>query len=183
MFNWITALIAAALFAAGCASGAVTMRHFDDGRYEKLVAHDAQAQADAEQEARDIEGLQTRLNAEATINEANQQARLAQKTLTLIRKVPVYVTAKADAVACIPWGVVRVLDAAVAGVDPATLPTPAGQPDDACSDVKASEASAILAEDIGAANQNAEQLNALEAHDRQQAAALNKEPPDATARP
>lgn len=174
MPSWLLGLLGAiALAAASAAGGASVMHRIDDGRYQKLVAHDAQAQATAEKRAREIEGLQTRLNAEASVNEANQQARLAQKTITLIRKVPTYVTAKADAVGCIPWGVVRVLDAAIAGVEPATLPTPAGQPDDACSDVTASEAASVLAEDIGAANQNAEQLNALEAHDREQAAALN----------
>jgi hypothetical protein len=59
---------------------------------------------------------------------------------------------------------VRLLDAAASGAqlgDVAAAVAP-GRPDDAASDVKLSEAVALLAADLGIARQNGEQLDHLE---------------------
>ncbi len=83
---------------------------------------------------------------------------------TVIQKVPVYVSAKSDSGCVVPWGVVRLLDAAASGADPgfAAAHIAPGQPDDAASDVKLSEAVALLAADLGIARDNADQLRYLE---------------------
>ncbi len=64
--------------------------------------------------------------------EAAEQTRIIVRTRTLQQKVNVYVPVSSP---CVPWGVVRLHDAAVLHVDPGSLQPPAGQPDDACSDV------------------------------------------------
>jgi hypothetical protein len=103
---------------------------------------------------------------------ANDQARLhasgdqaiQSQIQTVIRKVPVYVSEKSNDACVLPWGAVRLLDAAASGADPddAAARIAPGQPDDAASDVKLSEAVALLAADLGVARQNADQLGHLE---------------------
>jgi hypothetical protein len=68
-----------------------------------------------------------------------------------------------------------VLDAAATGRDPAELPLGAGQFDESCAPVAASDLARRIAENYGAARQNAEQLNALEAWVRAEEAAAKGE--------
>lgn len=92
---------------------------------------------------------------------ANDQAIQAQ-IQTVIREVP---RAVSNSSACVlPWGAVRLLDAAASGadvLDVAARVAP-GQPDDAPSTVTLPEAVALLATDLGLARQNAEQLKGLQ---------------------
>jgi hypothetical protein len=95
---------------------------------------------------------------------AATQAKTETQIQTVIEKVPVYVSEKASAACVVPWGAVRLLDAAASGADPdivraAIAP---GQPDDAASDVTLPEAVALLTTDLGLARQNADQLEHLE---------------------
>jgi hypothetical protein len=97
---------------------------------------------------------------------AHLEARAASESRirTIIKRVPVYVSAKSDSACVVPWGFVRLFDAAASGADPdfvAAAVAP-GQPDDAPSDVTLSEAVALLATDLGHARQNADQLAHLE---------------------
>ncbi|HEY4078920.1 MAG TPA: hypothetical protein VGM26_18470 [Rhizomicrobium sp.] len=64
----------------------------------------------------------------------------------------------------LPWGAIRLLDAAAsgAGLDDVAAAIAPGQPDDAASTVKLSDAVALLAADLGIARQNADQLTHLE---------------------
>jgi hypothetical protein len=65
----------------------------------------------------------------------------------------------------VPWGAVRLFDAAASGSDPG-LVAPAiapGQPDDAASGIPLSRFVAVLAQNFGAGRDNADQLKALEA--------------------
>jgi len=83
---------------------------------------------------------------------------------TVIREVPIHVSAASDAKCVLPWGAVRLLDAAASGADPAQLRDriAPSQPDDAASDVTLSETVALLAANLGAARQNAGQLDHLQ---------------------
>jgi hypothetical protein len=79
--------------------------------------------------------------------------------------VPAYVSEKASAACVVPWGLVRLFDAAASGADPddvgaAIAP---GQPDDAASDVTLPALAALLAADLGIARENAGQLSHLQA--------------------
>jgi len=83
---------------------------------------------------------------------------------TIVEKVPVYVSEKSNAGCVVPWGVVRLLDAAASGasLDAAGAAIAPGRPDDAASDVALSEAVALLAADLGIARQNGDQLERLQ---------------------
>lgn len=80
------------------------------------------------------------------------QVQIRTVTQTIIKEVPIYVPAEADARFALPAGLVRVHDAAAAG-DP--LPEPPGEPDDAAwhleaSDIAPSWLAATIAENYGA---------------------------------
>jgi hypothetical protein len=105
----------------------------------------------------------------ATAAEPKAQAIVVTRYKTLVQKVPTYVPVSSP---CIPWGLVRLHDAAAAGVDPSTLQPPASAADDACSDVAPDAFMATVVANYGLAAQNAEQLNALEADLRARAAAV-----------
>jgi hypothetical protein len=124
----------------------------------------ALAQARAETAAYQArQNAMTKADAEAGAQAASALQNQTQ-TRTILRKVPVYVSSESDIACRVPWGAVRLLDAASSGADPdivAAAIAP-GQPDDAPSDVKLSEAVALLAVDLGIARENADQLTHLE---------------------
>ena len=77
---------------------------------------------------------------------------------TIIKKVPVYVPAQADAACVVPRGFVRLHDAAAQGV----VPEPAGDSDAAPAGVALSAVAGTVAENYTACRANAEQLSALQ---------------------
>lgn len=126
----------------------------------------AQALTQARAEAAAYQARQSAMaKAEAEAGAQVLSARQNQtQTRTILRKVPAYVSSKSDVACIVPWGAVRLLDAAGSGADPAIAAAAIapGQPDDAPSDVKLSEAVALLAADLGIARENADQLTHLE---------------------
>ncbi|HEU4548819.1 MAG TPA: hypothetical protein VFS01_03925 [Rhizomicrobium sp.] len=127
--------------------------------------------------ARDLADAKARADALAArqkwiaAGEAQARAHLAASAATsrqietIVEKVPIYVGEKSNAACVVPWGAVRLLDAAAsgAGLDTVSAAIAPGQPDDAASDVTLSEAVALLATDLGIARDNADQLTRLEA--------------------
>ena len=91
-------------------------------------------------------------------SDTKAQAKIVTRYKTLLKEVPTYVTKTTP---CIPWSVVRLHDAAVLGVDPSTLPLPAGQSDDDCSDVESGAFVDTVITNYRAAQANAQQLNDL----------------------
>lgn len=77
---------------------------------------------------------------------------------TIIKEVPVYVSAQADAACLVPRGFVRLHDAAAQGV----VPEPAGNSDAAPAGVALSAVAGTVAENYTACRENAEQLTALQ---------------------
>ena len=121
----------------------------------------------------DAKARATALEARATwiaMGQAQARAHLAaaaatgRQIRTIVKKVPVYVSAKSDSACVVPWGAVRLLDAAASGatLDHVRAAIAPGRPDDAPSDVTLSEAVTLLAENLGAARQNADQLSRLQ---------------------
>jgi hypothetical protein len=96
--------------------------------------------------------------------QAAKAERLIQtRTVTLIRKVPEYVSPAIDAATVIPWGFVRFFDAGWAGAaDPATVPIAPGQSDSTASDVRLSEIATVSATNAGACYENAGHIEALQ---------------------
>lgn len=166
-----------ALFLLGC--GFAGGLRWDDGVIKGMQLADAKAAAAAQQQATVITQKDAQLaQANGTAEAAVQQA-LTVHAQVITKEVPRYVTAHQDATGCVTWGMLRVHDAAVLGVDPATVQSPGGQSDDACSTVKPSDFASAIAGNYAVANANAAQLDALEADIRGRVALFNAQGPDA----
>lgn len=83
-----------------------------------------------------------------------------ERARTLIQKVPVYVSATADARCPVPAGFVRLHDAAVQGGE---LPAAAGSTDDAPSGIALSTVASTVAGNYATGHETAERLKALQA--------------------
>lgn len=149
--------------AAVLAFGTYKVVHkMDDAALARVNAAVAEANVQAQKQSADLLAAQARLSQQTGGAEAVAQNTIAARTNTIIQKVPTYVTVTQDR-ACVPYGLVRVLDASALGLDPADLVPPPGQSDDACAPVATSDLARSVAGNYGTARQNAEQLNALEA--------------------
>jgi len=172
--QWVASGVAALALVGGTV---YVTHHWDSASYEKLVAAQATAQAKAvtaqatKQKALDTTGTA------AAASDAQAQVKIVDHYITVTKEVPTYVDKKQDLAAvapgaapgCISYGLVRLLDAAVLGVDPSTLALPAGQSDDACSPVEPSALAEGIAGNYSVAEQNAQQLNDLIAAAKAQA--------------
>lgn len=163
--------VACALAAAG---GAYGMHKFDDGRYQALVAADAKAQTAAVTAASAEQKRQDDINTKAALDESTAQTALLAAAIQRSKEIPIYVTPAQDKLAangpgCVTYGLVRLHDAAVLQVDPSTLQLPAGKSNDACSPIAPSALADTLSSNYGASNENAEQVNALEADEASRA--------------
>lgn len=170
---WLTPTIlkwsAIALAVVVLTGGAAYVKHEWDAGQKARV----QVQAARAINTRVTHAVATSDHAAATA-EVKAQERIVVRTRTLRERIPVYVPVNAP---CIPWGVVRLHDAAVLHLDPGSLQPPAGQPDDACSDVAPRAFVDAVVANYGTADANAEQLNALEANLAERAAAVAAEAP------
>jgi len=99
---------------------------------------------------------------DAAVAEAQAQIRVVTVTHTITKEIPAHVPT--DSACHSPtFGLVRLLNAAATGTNLGDIPTPASQPDDACSAISWDQFAAAVADDYGIGRQNSEQLNALEA--------------------
>ena len=155
--NAIGAVIIAAVI-AGCGAHLAQLWYEPQVTALKATAH---AQAARAHEVKTVQATLTKTSAAA---ETKAQAAIVRQARVIIKKVPVYVSiAPSPPVGCITNGMLRLHDAAVLGIDPASLPPPAGQPDGACSAISPSDFMATVAGNYAIARENAEQLDALEA--------------------
>ena len=160
----LAALLGAAMFAA------IAMHKVDNARYEALVASQAQGAQKALEAAIAKQAAYDAASIAAAEAEAQKQAALAAAANARKQEVRVHVITKRIAATCVPWGLIRVFDAAAIGSLASDLPLPAGKSDDACAPVTwLALANAIVA-NYDAANANAEQLNALIVFIKQMAA-------------
>lgn len=160
MFSFLLKFLLPAAFAFGC--GVAIARHWDEGAVADLKLADKTAQIHALHAALALQKKQDAVTLAAALHEAAAQQKIVTQTVTMTKEIPVYVSPRIDARDCIPYGLVRVLDSAALGADPASLSLPAGQFDDTCAPVKASDLAANVAANYGAARANAEQLGALQ---------------------
>jgi hypothetical protein len=113
--------------------------------------------ASRDQAARDKITLTT------AVAEAEAQKQIITRTVTLIQKVPTYVSPETDSRICVPYGVVRLLDAATLQTSPDAFPLPTGQSDESCSPVEASAlAKGVIENYLNVCEANSEQLTQLQ---------------------
>jgi len=156
-------IVGAVALVAGSAAGAYAGYRWEHGEVLKLQLADAKFAATAVKAAQLVDGLQYRVDLKAATTEAYAQGALQARTVTLTKEIVRYVTPKQDASVCgLTVGLARVLRAAAAGADPATLALAPGQSDDDCSDVTPSQVAGWFTAYAGIAQQNAEQLTALQ---------------------
>lgn len=145
----------------------------DTAAYTELQLRDAKAvTAIAEQTTeavtaeKNIEIAEAKASVQQAINEAAAQQKIVVHTKVVHDEIPVFITPAVNARTCIPVGLVRLLYASTASdsKDGATaLGLSASEPDDACSSINAADLAGWIITNNSIAEQNAEQLNALEA--------------------
>jgi hypothetical protein len=171
MFNPLTLIPNPKTLAVGFLAGALlvgvpaslVVHKMDTAALEKVQLADAKAEVVATVKAAATTHTLDTQNGTAAVAEVKAQVQIVHDTQVITKEIPVYVTPAQDARSpcAVSVGLLRVLTAAQTGADPASLPSPAGATDDACTAVGLSDLAASLSGDFGAARANAEQLNAL----------------------
>jgi hypothetical protein len=152
---------AAGIAAILAASGAWYVVHrMDESTIADMKTADAVAGQNALKAALAKQRQIDAKNQDAAYAEALAQQKIVTQTVTITKEIPTYVH---DAISC-PGptvGLARVLRAAALGVEPSSLDAPVGQSSDACSDVTPSEVAGWFKDYAAASRANAEQLDAL----------------------
>ncbi len=145
------------------AIGAYGGYRWELGAYNNLKAADAKSLVMAMQKAAKTQAAEDKVNLNAAVAEARAQQKIITQTQIITQTVTKYVH---DTISCpgLTVGLARVMRAAAAGIDPASLDLAPGQSDDFCSDIAPSEVAGWFTAYAGASKANAEQLNALEAN-------------------
>lgn len=124
------------------------------------VKKDWQAERDAQKiAALELQEKQAEVTIQTITKYVDVIKEVKVKGDTIIQKVPVYVTEKADNYCAITNGFVRLHDAAASN---SALPEPASDTDDPAKGIEISDVSRVVAENYEACHQNAEQLKALQ---------------------
>ena len=143
----IVAVLAAALVGVGWVKGASHVQAEWDAEVVKQSLTAAR-----------VEKAQAQATAQVVTEYVDRVKIVRQAGETIIKEVPVYVPAQADAACVVPRGFVRLHDAAAQGV----VPEPAGNSDAAPAGVALSAVAGTVAENYTACRANAEQLSALQ---------------------
>ena len=154
--------IAALALAGSAAGGAWVTAKVKDAEIARLQ------QADVARERDDLK-LQVAVQSKIAGTDAAISRSFAQDlenqsviTRTIIKEIPVHVGSRSNARYPLPYGVVRVYDAAVLGVAPSALPLTSGRTDDSPAPVETSALAENAAENFAACRANDEQLTMLE---------------------
>ena len=163
---WVKVAVYAIAAAVLIGVGAYGMHRWDASTIADLKAADAAFATKSVQMAASAQKKTDDLHLAAAVSEAQAQQQIIYRTQTIHDEVISHVPIT---YACIPVGLVRLLNSA-ASPSPAIPDVAPGQPDDACAPVSWRSLGDDIIDDYGIGNQNAEQLNALEAAVRVDAA-------------
>lgn len=156
---WIKVALYGLAVATLLGLGAYGMHRWDESTIADLKAADAAFATAAIKVTAAVQKKTDDLHLTAAVAEAQAQTQIIYRTQTIHDEVVSHVPITA---ACIPVGFVRLLNNA-AGSGPGAADIAPGQPDDACAPVSWRSLATDIIDDYGTGNQNAEQLNALEA--------------------
>lgn len=168
-----TAIAVVVAFLAGAGSGSWITHELAQAKADRLELAQQRAYNKAINAARAAERTQAQKDFKAEKEHLQRQRRNSVRYVNLTKEVPVYVTEIQDR-ACVPYGLVRVLDAAALGSDPAALELPPGKSNDDCSPLEPSALARGILRNYEVAQQNAEQLDALIASVVERTDAYNK---------
>jgi hypothetical protein len=156
-------IIGTVALAVGAASGAWVGYRIESGKVAAIQTADVEAETQAVQAADKNRAAQDAVTLASALKEANAQERVVTVTQTITKEIPAHVPPKVDATVCVPYGLMRLLDASALQADPDSLGLPTGQSDGSCSPVKTSALAESVINNYGVAEANAEQLTALQA--------------------
>jgi hypothetical protein len=154
---WKIALFAVAATAIGGFAAGWKVHDWRDGAAQVHAARAA------------VKTVQRQAAASQVVAVADQrmQDRVRTVTRTLIEKVPTYVSPPTDVRFPVPWGYVRLHDAAAVGDDLSAAAPSAARPDGAASNVKVSEAASVVVANYGSCRADQARLAELQAWVRQ----------------
>jgi hypothetical protein len=153
------------------AAGAFGQHKLDESTLDKLKLSYATAEATAVAQAAAQQKQVDAVGLAASSSEAAAQNKLATTLRQELANAPTF---KTVASACVPYGFVRVLDAAASGRLSASLTLPAGKSDDACAPTSWAALERSVVTNYYAAGANAEQLNQLIAVEKAEQKVLTK---------
>lgn len=138
--------------------GGYVTHKFDNSRFLALELKYAAAEKEAIAKAASIQKTQDAIATDAAVKAAAGQIQIVKQQVIVEKRITEYVTDHSD---CITLGLIRVLDAAVLGADPADLALAAGQLNDACAPISATDLARNIAGNYAIARGNAQQLDDL----------------------
>lgn len=156
-------IIGTVTLAVGAASGAWVGYRIESGKVAAIRTADAEAETQAVKLADSNRAAQDAVTLASALSEAEAQEKVITVTQTITKEIPAHVPPAVDATVCVPYGLIRLLDASALQADPDSLSLPAGQSDGSCAPVKASALAQSVIANYGIAQSNAEQLTALQA--------------------
>lgn len=156
-------VIGAVTLAVGAASGAWVGYRYERSEVTAIQTADAEAETQAVQKADKSRAAQDAVTLASALAEANAQTKIVTVTQTVVKEIPAHVPAKVDATICVPYGLVRLLDASALEADPNGLGLPTGKSDADCAPVEVSALAKSVIDNYSVAQANAEQLTALQA--------------------
>lgn len=166
MFDFIKGLIGwkshAAVFAAGAAIGIFAGWTAADWRCDASKLDAAKTVIEEQDKVIAFQGRQAEVTRAISEAAEARKEKVRVVTRTIVKEVPVYVTAKADASCPLTRGFVRVHDAAASGVDVSSIPLAAGQSNDDPVGIGPSAAIGTVAQNYGTCREIREQLISLQ---------------------
>lgn len=156
---WIKVGLCALALVGSFGVGVYGGLRWDADKVTKLELADANFNTAAIQKAATIQARQITIVMPAMDVEATAQAKIVTASTHLAKEIPNVVP---STVACIPVGLVRVLNGAAKGSDSPDVSYAPGKSDDACAAVSWRSLAADLADDYATGTANAQQLNDLE---------------------
>jgi hypothetical protein len=156
IWGYIVAGVVSAVIAS--AGVGYTVYEVEQAQYVKLQLNYADAEAKAIKIATGIQHSQDLINQASAVAAAKDDQRLADQRSSIPERIVEHVPVT---VACIPVGLVRVLNGYASGHGTADLSIAPGQPDDACAAVSWRSLAADISDDYVSANKDADQLDAL----------------------
>lgn len=158
-------LIVAIVVGLGAAAGGYYVAHkAGEAKIAALELRMATASVKAVKEAAEEQQRLDRIGLDAALALGKTTLAIEVGTVKLVTEIEHHV--KVTSIPCVPYGLIRVLDAAVLGYSAESLALPAGQSDDSCALVDAQVLAKSIASNYGTANANAAQLDALSAYVR-----------------
>lgn len=167
--SWAVLLVVSAISAG---SATYVTREVYTGKIAKIELAQKEAEVAAFKKAQAMQRDADQVAIDIAGNQSNTQEKIVTVTKTIIKEIPTYVK---DDSACITVGLVRVLDAAARGTDPAALALAPGEFNETCAGLGSHALADSVAENYGRARQDAAQLTDLQTYVRGVQAALDRQ--------